>query len=255
MKKNELSPFLNIHNTIDRNSPVPLYYQISEAILGFIRKEQLEINARIPPEEKLAELFSVSKMTMRQALAKLVNDGVLTRRKGSGTFVAEKKIERRATRLVSFHEDIKEKGLDPGSRVIEKRVVTATPNLIEKLGVTAEEPIIRIIRLRFANDLPLAVNYAYIPERMCPGLLDEDLTQRSLSAIIDNKYHLGIEYAEQNIQAVKSTTYEATLLGVKTGDPLLFMERIMYDRAGRPVSYYYNLFRGDKYTFSSVLYK
>jgi GntR family transcriptional regulator len=256
MGKNESDPFfLNLAHLIDRESPVPLYYQISEAMSEIIRDARLAASTKIPPEDHLAREFGVSKMTMRQALGKLVSDGVLVRRKGAGTFISEKKIEREATQLVGFYEDIIKKGLTPSSRVILKKVVKAEGKILKKLDLKKGDPVMHIIRVRLANKTPLAVNYAYIPEKCCLGLLEEDLSQGSLSAIVEEKYQMSVAYAVQNLHAANATPYEASLLHISVGDPILAMERTMYDAQQRPLCHFENFFRGDKYAFTSVLYR
>jgi GntR family transcriptional regulator len=247
--------FLRIPNQIDRTSPIPLYYQIGEAILEIIERERLAPNSQIPSEEQLAQILKVTKMTVRQALGKLARDGIVERRQGSGTFVAEKKIERKATKLVSFFEDIQEKGMVPGFRVIEKKVKSASKHIMERLQLLEGDRVLMITRLRFANQTPLAVNRAYIAEKLCPKLLEEELDTVSLSKLVEDKYQLRVAYARQNIQAVQATPYEASLLEIKKGDPLLLMERIIFNRDHLPVSYYVNWIRGDKYIFSSTLYR
>lgn len=247
--------FSGMAHLIDKASPVPLYFQISEALMAGIEKERLDPNTRIPPEDQLARMFGVSKMTMRQALGKLVNDGVLVRRKGSGTFIAETKIEREATRLVSFYEDIKKKGLNPESDVLEKRVIAPAHKLRETLRLKEKDLIVKIIRLRKANDVPMAVNHAYIPEKFCPGLMEEALSQVSLSRLMEEKYQLNVAYAVQTVRAVKATPQEAALLQIKAGDPVLSMERTMFDSSQRPLCHYVNFFKSDTYAFHSVLYK
>lgn len=255
IKKDAESLFAEMTHLIDKSSPVPLYFQISEAMIDGIKKEHLAPNTRIPPEDQLAQIFGVSKMTMRQALGKLVSDGMLVRKKGSGTFISERKIEREATQLVGFYEDIKRKGLEPSSQVIEKKVIKADTKLMEKLRLEAGDRVIKIIRVRLANGTPLAVNYAYIPEKYCPGLLEEDLSQGSLSALAEEKYQLSVAYAVQSLQAVKATRHEASLLQISVGDPMLAMERTMYDANKWPLCHFANYFRGDKYAFTSVLYR
>ncbi len=254
--EHNLDPFLGeLQNQIDRNSPVPIYYQISEIILEIINREHLEPHAKLPPEEKLAKMFQVSKMTIRQAYAKLVNDGVLIRRKGSGTYLAETKIERKATKLVSFYDDLGEKGFSVGSQIIEKKVIQAKTSLMRRLRVKKDERLYKIIRLRFVDREPLAVNYAYIPESLCPGLLESELGEGSLSSLVERRYNIVVKLAIQNIQAVKATSFEANLLKIKPGDPILLMERTLCDREEHPVSYYVNYIRGDKYVFNSILYR
>ena len=254
-KKDAASLFSEMTRLIDKSSPVPLYFQISEAMSDGIKKKHLPTNTRIPPEDQLAQIFGVSKMTMRQALGKLVDDGILFRKKGSGTFISEKKIEREATQLVGFYEDIKRKGLTPSSRVIEKKLIRAETKLKEKLKLKAGDRVIKIVRVRLANEIPLAVNYAYIPEKYCPDLLEEDLSDGSLSELVEEKYHLSVAYAVQSLQAAKATRHEASLLQISVGDPVLAMERTMYNADQWPVCHFENFFRGDKYAFSSVLYR
>lgn len=255
MNQDNSSYFDSIPYQIDRDSPVPLYYQISEAILEIIKMQRLEPNTKIPSEEHLCQILEVSKMTIRQALAKLVRDGVLERRQGSGTFVAEKKIERKATKLVSFYEDTREKGLVPNSKVIEKVTTRPTRQVMKQLQLGKNDWVLKITRIRFANELPLAINYGHIPKRLCPDLIQEPLDQGSLSQLLEEKYQIRVAYAVQNLQAVRATAYEASLLEIEEGDPLLHMERIMFDREDVPVCHFVSLFRGDKYVFSSTLYR
>jgi GntR family transcriptional regulator len=247
--------FANISSQIDRRSPVPLYYQISEAILEIIKKERLEPYTKIPPEEYLCKTLNVSKMTLRQALGKLVSDGMLERRQGSGTFVAQRKIQRKATKLVSFFDDTRDKGLVLTSRVLEQAIIRPNRQVIRQLQLGAREKVLRIIRIRFTNKLPLVVNYAHVPQRLCPNLLQENLERISLSKLLEERFQISPEYAVQNLQAVRATANDAAFLEIKEGDPLLHMERTMFNHDHLPVSYYVSLFRGDKYIFSSTLYR
>jgi GntR family transcriptional regulator len=242
-------------NQIDRSSPVPLYHQICEAILDSISKANLNPKTQIPSEEQLGKIFNVSKMTIRQALAKLVNDGVLERRQGAGTFVSEEKIERSGTKIFSLYEDIKNKNLEPSTQVLEKKTVRPNKDVAQKLQLEKDDRIFKITRLRLANKIPLTINVAYIPERFCPDLLEEDLGQGSLFRLLEEKYLIAVRSAVQNIQAVKANAYEASLLRIKEGDPLLYMQRCMFNKDNVPVTYYVNFLRGDKYTFTSVSYR
>lgn len=247
--------FSRIPNQIDRESPVPLYYQISEAILEAIEDGYLEPETQIPSEENLGQIFGVSKMTVRQALAKLVTDGRLHRKQGSGTFVADKKIERESTILFSFYEDITAKNFSLETRVLEKQTIRGNGRVMENLRLGPKDRVCMIVRLRSTGGVPLTINYGYIPERFCPDLLEEELAEGSLLQFLERKYGIKVQYAVQNIQAVKAGPFEADLLQVNAGDPLLFMERTMFIRGDIPASYYVNFLRGDKYTFSSTIHR
>ena len=255
MTANASSLFARSANQIDRGSPVPLYHQIGEAILDTISRADLNPKTQIPSEEQLGKIFNVSKMTVRQALAKLVSDGILERRQGAGTFVSEEKIERGGTKLFSLYEDIKNKNLAPTTQVLEKKVTRPNKHVTQKLRLGEGDRIFKITRLRLADKTPLTINVAYIPEKSCPDLLEEDLTQGSLFRLLEEKYRIVVKYAVQNIQAVKANAYEASLLRITEGDPLLYMQRRMFNQDDLPVAYYVNFLRGDKYTFTSVSYR
>ncbi len=242
-------------NQIDRSSPVPLYHQIGEAILDTIRRAKLSPKTQIPSEEQLGAIFNVSKMTIRHAVAKLVSDGVLERRQGAGTFVSEEKIERAGTKLFSLYEDIKNRNLVPATHVLEKKIIRPNKHVTKKLQLGDADRIFKITRLRLANKTPLTINVAHIPVKSCPDLLEEDLTHGSLFRLLEEKYRIVVKFATQNIQAVKANAYEAGLLRIAEGDPLLYMERCMFNKNDLPVAYYLNFLRGDKYTFTSVSYR
>jgi GntR family transcriptional regulator len=255
MTENASSLFAKSANQIDRSSPVPLYHQIGEAILDTIGKANLNPRSQLPSEEQLGKIFSVSKMTIRQALAKLVSDGVLQRRQGAGTFVSEEKIERGGTKLFSLYEDIRNQELVPTTQVLEQKIMRPSKHVAQKLRLGEGDRIFKITRLRLANRMPLTINVAHIPEKSCPDLLEEDLTQGSLFQLLEEKYGVVVKSAVQNIQAVKANAYEASLLRIKEGDPLLYMQRCMFNQYDLPVTYYVNFLRGDKYTFTSVSYR
>ena len=255
MIEKAFSLFARTANHIDRSSPVPLYHQIGEAILDTITRANLNPNTQIPSEEQLGKIFNVSKMTIRQALAKLVSDGVLERRQGAGTFLSEKKIERGGTRLFSLYEDIRNKNLVPTTQVLEQKIVRPSKHVTQKLRLGEGDRIFKLTRLRLANKTPLTVNVAHIPQKSCPDLLEQDLTQGSLFRLLEEKYRIVVKFAAQNIQAIKANAYEARLLRIAEGDPLLYMERCMFNKNDLPVAYYLNFLRGDKYTFTSVSYR
>jgi len=255
MTENASSLFARSANQIDRSSPVPLYHQIGEAILDSISKANLNPKSQLPSEEQLGKIFNVSKMTIRQALAKLVSDGVLERRQGAGTFVSEEKIERRGTKIFSLYEDMKNKGLVPANQILEKKVIRPNKHVTQRLQLAEGDRVFKITRLRLANKTPFTINVAYIPENSCPDLLENDLTQGSLFRLLEEKYLITVKSAVQNIQAVKANAYEASLLRIKEGDPLLYMQRCMFNQDDVPVTYYVNFLRGDKYTFTSVSYR
>jgi GntR family transcriptional regulator len=240
---------------IDKGIPVPLYYQIGDVILRKIEAREFLPNQQIPAEGELASIFEVNRMTVRQAIIKLVNEGKLYRKRGLGTFVAEPKIERKVAKLVSFDADMKEAGFRPHSIILEKKVVKATDEIKDILKLKEGEMVVNIIRLRLANDQPIAIAKSLIPVKLCPSLVEENLDSVvSITQFITQKTSCKLAYAEQKIQAVAADSYQAKLLQIRKGSPLLHLYRVFNSTDHSPVGIFETSYRGDRYVFTSTLY-
>ena len=154
--------------SIDPESSVPKYFQLQEILLDLIETE-LTYNEMIPSERELVDRYGLSRMTVRQAINQLVADGRLYRLVGKGTFVARPKIEM-PLRLASFTEDMRARGLEPGSRDLERRVVPANAHLVRGLNLNPGELVHLIARLRTADGEPMAIERSHIPVNLAPGL-------------------------------------------------------------------------------------
>jgi GntR family transcriptional regulator len=157
---------------IDTNSPVPKYYQLKEIIRGRIESEELGEGQLIPSERELCESYGISRMTARQAVMELVNEGVLYREQGKGTFVAGKKVQQEAERLTSFTEDMRERGMEASSVVLEVEVEPAGPVVARFLRVEEGERIIRLKRLRNADGEPMALETSHLLYGVASGVLE-----------------------------------------------------------------------------------
>ncbi len=246
--------YLSAAKVIRRDSPVPYYYQLEEFL-----KEQIENGAwkpgqQIPSEAELCEAFDVSRTVVRQALNELVHEGLLYRRKGKGTFVAEPKIrESLVQHLTGFYEDMVALGLKPSTKVLEQKVIPAPSKIAEALGLEEGEPVIMIDRLRFVDDEPILLVITYVPEKLCPELLNEDLSTQSLYAILEKKYGLELVYGHRTLEAVAATKEEANLLEIEEGDPIILLRSISYLKDGRPIEYFKAKHRGDRSRFEVEL--
>jgi GntR family transcriptional regulator len=239
-------------NNVSKPAPVPLYYQIMSRLLEMIDTGQLKAGDRVPSERELTEQYGVSRMTVRQALRELEAQGYLERVQGKGTFVSIPKVEQPLLSLTSFTEDMRRRGLTPGSVLISAQVVPAGRRCGQALGVSETEPVVRLERLRLAGGQPMALEVTHLPAHLCPGILDDDLTG-SLYKILAERYGIALASATQSLEAVSATGPEAKLLGVREGAPLLLMERTSRDREGRVVEYARSLYRGDRYRFSTEM--
>ncbi len=241
--------------SIDKRSPVPMYYQIRRQLLEKINGGELAADTTLPPERELAEFYKVSRMTVRQAIAELVSEGILIRRKGIGTFVAPPKLEQALSRLTSFTEDMIQRGMKAGARVISFEEIVPEPSIRKTLGLGEEDKALECVRLRVADEEPMALETTTLPVALCPGLVRQDLENRSLYHVLTERWGIRLDYALQSIEPACATTYEASLLHVDPGTPLLLMHRITYNQNGRAFEHVKSLYRGDRYKFIIELHQ
>lgn len=236
-----------------RLARAPLYLQLRDALWEQIEGGGLRPGDPVPSERELCLQYGISRMTCRQAIGELVAQGVLYRRRGKGTYVANPKISQSLLELTSFTEDMIARGITPGAIVLEAREVVAPPRVAAALDLQGDRTVVQIERLRTANSQPMALETSHLPARLCPGLADGDGLSGSLYQLVRTRYGIEMVRARQSLEAVTATRSEAVRLGVKAGSPLLSIERISYDRSGRPVEYVRSLYRGDRYRFDVEL--
>lgn len=229
-----------------------LYLRVKDWLRAAIEKGDYRPGDRIPSEHELMKRFGVSRSTIRQAISELVLEGWLFRVQGSGTYVARPKYRQTLSRLTSFTEDMRLLGLTPRSRLLLCRVEEADGPTAAALAISPGEEVIRIERLRFADDEPMALNTSILPRRLVPGLEDLDLERGSLYEILEKRYGLILSRAEQTLEPALADPYAAELLGVPVGAPLLLVEGVVYLKNGAPVEWVHILYRGDRYKFHIV---
>lgn len=230
--------------SIDPASPVRKHFQLREILLEMIERE-FSIDDCIPSERELCARYGLARMTVRQALDHLVSEGRLYRVHGKGTFVARPKIGMQL-RLASFTEDMWARGLEPGSIDLSRQVVPAGRHIGRELGLGPEEPVHVIERLRTADGVPMAIERNHFPAELTPGLIDEPLHDRSLFAVLQQRYGIVYDDGEQTIEAGIADASDAELLQVPMGSAVLLYSRRAL-AAGRPVDYAVATYRGDRY--------
>ncbi|QSS99592.1 phosphonate metabolism transcriptional regulator PhnF [Pontibacillus sp. ALD_SL1] len=235
---------------LDKRSPMPMYYQIEEQIKQQIQQGEFAPGDMIPSERELSETYDVSRMTVRQSITNMVNDGILYREKGRGTFVAEQKIEQTLQGMTSFTEDMKARGMMPSSRLLHFDVVPAQADMAGKLGIQQEEELFLIQRIRFADQEPMAVETTFIPAKLAPGL-NQDSVQGSLYEYMETTHGYQIGRATQVIEATIVDQQEAELLQVPLSSPVLVIERNSVLTDGTPFEVVKSAYRADRYKFSS----
>jgi GntR family transcriptional regulator len=240
---------------IDHSSPIPYYVQVIEALKERISRGEWQAGDQLPGEQVLCSMFDVSRTVIRQALQSLTHEGLIVRRKGRGTFVAEPKIrESLAESLTGFYEDMQSQGYTPVSQVLKQHRISASAKVATYLELPPGAPVIEIERLRFVQDEPLVLVTTYLPADLCSDLLMLDLTHHSLYALLHDRLGLTISHGRRVLQAVEANEYEANLLKVKKSFPLIMLDSVSYLDAGTPIEYYHALHRSDRLRFEVNLF-
>lgn len=248
---------MNDHNLyrdrVSAHSNEPLYRQVYRLLRHKIVNGEWTPHEAIPTEMSLMAKYEVSRATIRQALAELVADGLIERKRGRGSFVAAPSVEQSLVRILSFTEDMQQRGLQPQTRLISARLMPPTESIAGKLGLAEGEKVARLVRLRLADGAPISVEVSCLAYRFFPGLLEHDYTQNSLRQILYRQYGVRLARAEQTIQAIAADEEMAELLGVDRGTPLLSIERVSYSDYDVPVEHLRLYHRGDRYTLYNEL--
>ena len=200
----------------------------------------------IPPERVLSERFGVSRMTLRRAVDDLVQQGLLERQQGRGTFVVQPKIAQPLT-MTSFSEDMRRRGFVPGSRTLDLEIASAGARLARPLEVSPEEPVLRIRRLRLADRQSMAIETLYVPRALVPGLSQADLDDQSFYDLLRDRYGVVISSGFQTIEPTVTNEEESALLGVPLHSPAFLFERTTRTKSGSVIEYVRSVYRGDRY--------
>lgn len=229
----------------------PRYEQLYRHLAAAIADGRLAPESQIPPERDLAELAQVSRVTVRKAVAQLVEDGQLEQRRGAGTFVRvpRARLDNSQSTLVSFTEYMRQRGKVPSSRVLQSGLFPPTPAEQQALGLMAQARVARIERLRSADGVPMALEYSSWPSDILP---DPQAVQGSLYDHVRRSGHVPT-HAVQRVSAANLKVSEAQLLNMEAGKAVLRIDRTGYLASGRPVEFTRGLYRSDIYDFIAEL--
>ena len=215
---------------LDKTSHIPLYLQLTAQLIHMIEEGELKPGDKIASERELSELLKVSRITSRLAIQELFKNGLIYREQGRGTFIAESKM-RNVQGFTSFTENMIKRGMKPGSKILLQEVIPAEDTLARILHINPGDPALNLVRLRTADERPVAIQYAYVPLHICKGLENEDLTNASLFAVLKQKFSVYPAWTEAVVEAAAALPEEATLLGVKVGEPVLVVRGITFNES------------------------
>jgi GntR family transcriptional regulator len=208
--------------------------------------EGLGVGEAIPSERQLSADLGVSRLTLRAALDELAREGYVVRRRGSGTFVSEPKIAQELT-MTSFTEDMRRRGMEPGSRTLSLEIVPAGARLGRFLHVSPSEPIVVAKRLRLADGETMAIETLHVREALVPGLTRRDLEGQSFYELLRERYGIVIEGGAQTIEPTVTNEEESEALGVPLHSPAFLFERVTHSKKGEIVEFVHSIYRGDRY--------
>ncbi|MDP5274672.1 GntR family transcriptional regulator [Chengkuizengella axinellae] len=236
---------------INKNSPLPIYYQLAELIKLNIDNGDMQAGEAIPSERQFAEQYDISRMTVRQAINNLVNEGYLYRHKGKGTFVSNKKLEHKFVgKLTSFTEDMKKEGYEPSSRWIQFEIIPAFDEVAGFLKIEENDPVYEIKRVRLADQDPVAIETVYMSAQLIPNLTQEQMEQQSLYQYIEKQYNYKIQDGIQTIESTIASEFESVYLKISKGAPMLLMQQQTFLEDKTPLEFVISAYRADRYKFT-----
>ena len=232
---------------LNRHSKIPLYHQLYKVLRKNIIRGEWGPGTLIPPETELCRTYQVSQITARQALDNLVKDGLIFRQRGRGSFVAPPALETSLTRIISFTEDMRQRGLTPGSQVIFSGLVESDQAMAQKLQIEPGEMLAQLHRLRFADGEPLSIEKASLVQRFCPNVLQNNYENSSLREALRTQFVIQLVRAKQSIRAQNATREQAELLAIKPDSALLVIDRVSYSQDDLPVEHLQIFYHADRY--------
>ena len=233
-----------------QETDTPLYIQIQNQIKDEIESGNWSVGTKIPSERDLAEKYSVSRMTLRQAVQTLVDEGVLKRKVGSGTYVASSKVKEKMMGLTSFTELMNEQGRDPSSKTVSFHISEPSMNEKENLQLdkNSSQRVLRMERIRYADNEPICIETTTMPEDIVSGLTKKDIT-RSLYNSLEEKKGYKIDSSKQIITATVASERVASLLELKRGAAILQLRQSSYLSDGRPFEFVISQYAGERFEF------
>lgn len=233
---------------LDHENATPLYKQLKDIIKQKIIDGEFQPNQKIPSELQLSKMYNVSRITVRNAITELVDEDLLIKKQGKGTFVSIPKIEDNVLEDISFSLTCKINKVKPGSKIIKNVIKDANERDIAELNLHENDKVVYIKRIRYADDEPVILEHNFFPSKFA-FLLNEDLENQSLYEILNDKYGITRAKSKRTIEIITASEEEASLLAISKGEPLLLHREIVYDKNNNPIHRTKQLIIGDKFKF------
>jgi len=239
---------------IEKDSRVPLYYQLMDIIIDQINSGTYKENDKLPSERELCEIYDISRATVRQTIQELEREGYIYKVHGKGTFVSQERFKQELLKFYSFTEEMKKIGKTPSSRVIDFEIIHLEERIALKMNLKEGEKAYKFTRLRIADDQPMMLETSYIPYDRFDGIAKEELEKQPMYDIFTKKYNCLITKAEEGFQAVSTSERESVFLQNQVNSPSMMIERTTYE-GHNIIEYTVGIARGDRFKYHVTLEK
>jgi GntR family transcriptional regulator len=238
---------------VDSTSPIPIYHQIREQLRKQITRGHLKPGDPLPTEMEICSECGISRMTARQALVQLANDGLVVRQRGRGTFVATPKAVLPDVQGMgmSYTAIMGQAGMSAGARILSQEVLPVPDEVAASLKINAGEKVVRIVRMRLASNEVMSLETSYYPYNRFPELANANLTNASVYQFLEDRYAITPAYATDTLEITTAGAYEAEKLEIKEGGPIALVTTVACLADDTPVAYTQTVHRGDR--FRSVI--
>lgn len=238
---------------LDKNSCVPLYHQLKNKLLEMIEKGY-DVGDALPTETELEKMFNVSRMTVRLAVNALVEEDLLEKQQGRGTFVKKPKITQDLMTITSWTDDMIKRGLTPKTVDTAISLMSPPKKVRQLLKLNGKDKVVKIKRIRYASDEPMCIMTNYLAESYVPGLAEEGLKYESLYKTISERYGISFTLTEETVEAREATEYESEVLMIEEWSPVLVVTTVSYISDGTPIEVVNIIARADRYQYKNTLH-
>lgn len=238
---------------LDFSGRTQLYYQLYDILYNDIKNGVYKPGELLPTENELIDRYEISRVTVRKAMDMLLNEGIIAKRRGYGSFVQNKKVEQTLNKVLHFSNEMEKQGYKSSTKMLINEKVYANKTIAEALSIPEGTQLIHVNRLRLANGEPMCIESAYLIYNRCPDVLNHDFSDISLRKFIVEKYNIIWKKAYQKIFAIKANSHFAKFLNIKDGDPMIYIERISYTQDDQPGEYLQSYYRGDCFYLTAEL--
>jgi len=233
-------------DVLQRDSGIPLYAQLEEILRARIARGEWHENQRIPSENELNKTYGLSRMTARRVLTKLVQDGLLFRVPGKGTFLAPVKISAVSPAYAGVREQLEAMGYQTSTELLGIDREMPSVKVRKKLRLLDGQEVYAVHRVRSVQGEPISLHHSYVPAHLAPDLDQLDVVKEQLCVLLELNFSLAMKHVEENLEAASVTTEESRLLQMREGQSVLLLEDLISDVQGTPFEYSSIVFRGDK---------